>query len=272
MVDKVRKSRGKLDALELRAEDEHEHLPSLTHHVCGEAGVCDTEERGYPTPGNRSPLEIVLDASDGFIPLWEPNRVLRWRFNENSMGYFRSPERAKDALRNLMTEALVAWGDAAPIRFREVADTWDFEIRMSPTSNCSPDGCTLARAFFPDAGRHDLLLFPTMFGQSRKEVVDTFIHEIGHIFGLRHFFAKVTETAWPSEIFGTHSKFSIMNYGELSELTEKDKTDLRTLYQSVWNGALDNINGTPIVLFKPYHYSAANAVGAFPRLAAARCC
>ena len=41
-----------------------------------------------------------------------------------------------------------------------------------------------------------------MFAQNRKEQVDTFIHEIGHVFGLRHFFANISETAWPSEIFG----------------------------------------------------------------------
>ena len=65
-----------------------------------------------------------------------------------------------------------------------------------------------------------------MFTQARKEQVDTFIHEIGHIFGLRHFFANVSETAWPSEIFGRHENFSIMNYGALSELTDADKDDL----------------------------------------------
>lgn len=80
------------------------------------------------------------------------------------------------------------------------------------------------------------------------------IHEIGHIFGLRHFFAPELETPWPSVIFGEHKPFSIMNYGENSELTDTDKNDLKKLYKSVWSGQLTNINGTPIRLFKPYHY------------------
>ena len=71
----------------------------------------------------------------------------------------------------------------------------------------------LASAFFPDAGRHPLTIYPRMFTQSRKEQVDTLIHEIGHTFGLRHFFAQVSESAWPSVVFGTHQAFSIMNYG-----------------------------------------------------------
>ncbi|MBA3285358.1 MAG: hypothetical protein H0U27_09930 [Nitrosopumilus sp.] len=79
------------------------------------------------------------------------------------------------------------------------------------------------------------------------------IHEIGHIFGLRHFFANISESQWPSEIFGVHSKFSIMNYGELSALTDDDKKDLKSLYRSVWKGEIKEINGTPIRLVKPYH-------------------
>ena len=47
-----------------------------------------------------------------------------------------------------------------------------------------------------------------------------------------------------------------MNYGSKSELTGQDRSDLRNLYESVWNGVLDNVNGTPIVLFRPFHYAA----------------
>ena len=60
-----------------------------------------------------------------------------------------------------------------------------------------------------------------MFTQEPEEQVETLIHEIGHVFGLRHFFANVSETAWPSEIFGTHDTFSIMNYGRASQLTDR---------------------------------------------------
>ena len=52
-----------------------------------------------------------------------------------------------------------------------------------------------------------------MFTQSPEEQVETLIHEIGHVFGLRHFFAQLSETAWASEVFGTHDPLSIMNYG-----------------------------------------------------------
>lgn len=222
-------------------------------HLLKPGIVCDTEPRGYETPRGRSPLELVVDASEGFIPLWAKGVTLRWRFRETSMNNFVDPAAAKAEIRTLFAEALLEWGSAAPVAFTEDVDVWDFEIVVRPADNCSPLGCVLGSAFFPDAGRHQLVLYPELFKQSRQEQVETLIHEVGHIFGLRHFFAKVSETAWPSEVFGKHSKFSIMNYGDLSQLTDDDKDDLRRLYQSAWSGLLPHINGTPIRLVKPYH-------------------
>ncbi len=224
-------------------------------HKLGNAFVCETDSRGHATPQSRTPLELVLDASEGFIPLWEQGVTLRWRFNEVSLSLFPDPEAVKTDVRELLADALLAWGDAAPVKFSERDDAWDFEIVVRNNDRCTINGCTLARAFFPDAGRHDLEILPKMFTQSRKEQVDTLIHETGHVFGLRHFFAKVRESAWPSEVFGTHRAFSIMNYGHLSELTPEDRGDLKRLYSMAWSGALNNVNGTPIRLVKPFHAS-----------------
>lgn len=224
-------------------------------HVLRPGIVCDTERRGHPTPTPQGgdPTRIVFDASEGFIALWARDTTLRWRFRERSMTYFANPAAAKTEIGNLFGESIGAWGNAAPVTFTYDEDVWDLEIVMRNADDCDANGCVLASAFFPDSGRHQLYLYPKMFTQSSQEQVDTFIHEIGHVFGLRHFFAQVSESAWPSEIFGTHSKFSIMNYGALSELTTADRDDLRRLYQLAWSGALTNVNGTPIRFVKPYH-------------------
>ncbi|MDJ0616073.1 MAG: hypothetical protein QNJ63_04855 [Calothrix sp. MO_192.B10] len=222
-------------------------------HLYGHGAICDTDSRGYATPGNRTPLEIVLDASEGFIRLWAKDMTLRWRFQERSMSIFEEREVAKTAIKELLGEALLAWGEAAPVKFAQQDDLWDFEIVMRETDRCRINGCVLASAFFPDPGRHELVIYPRMLTQSRKEQVDTLIHEIGHIFGLRHFFANIREREWPSEVFGSHNAFSIMNYGHQSELTDDDKDDLKRLYQMVWSGELREINGTPIKLMEPFH-------------------
>ena len=167
---------------------------------------------------------------------------------------FENPEAAKTALRQLFGEALLAWGDAAPVRFSERHDAWDFEIVVRPEDKCTINGCTLASAFFPDPGRHELVIYPRMFAQVRAEQIETLAHELGHVFGLRHFFADVSETAWPVEIFGEHNKFSIMNYGANSTLTDTDRSDLTRLYEQVWNGDLTSINGTPVKLMRPFSH------------------
>ena len=227
--------------------------PDPEVHVLRRGVRCDTEARGHATPQGRSPLEIVVDASEGFIPLWAPETTLRWRFREQTMKYFKSPAQAKTEIRKLLGEAVLAWADAAPVKFSEKTDAWDFEIVMRKNDDCDANGCVLASAFFPDAGRHQLVLYPQMFEMDRKEQVDTILHEIGHVFGLRHFFANISETRWASEIFGVHKPFTIMNYGSQSVLTADDRNDLKKLYALAWSGELTHINGTPIKLVKPYH-------------------
>lgn len=229
-------------------------------HVLAPGILCATEPRGHATPRGRSPLELVVDASEGFVPLWAKNTTLRWRFHEVSIKrYFKKPTSAKAEIRKLLGEALLAWGDAMPVKFVEHKDVWDFEIVMRKSSDCDAMGCTLATAFFPDSGRHKIVLYPELFEYTRKEQVETLIHELGHVFGLRHFFAKISEQDWPSQIFGTHRKFSIMNYGNLSRLTDADRQDLKRLYASVWKGTLTSINGTPVRLVKPFHTLASSA-------------
>jgi hypothetical protein len=245
------------DPFRVRARAERTAEMEALVHSLGEGMICETDRRGHQTPRGKSPLELVVDASEGFVPLWEAGTILRWRFREQSLDYFEDPVAAKQAIRSLFAEALVAWGAAAPVMFKHDTDLWDFEIAMMSADQCNAFGCTLAAAFFPDAGRHQLKLYPKLFTQTRKEQVDTFVHELGHVFGLRHFFAQVGEKAWPSEIFGQHAKFSIMNYGALSELTETDKEDLTRLYELAWSGELPDVNGTPIRLVRPFSALAA---------------
>jgi hypothetical protein len=215
--------------------------------------VCKTDSLAFARPRNRPPVELVVDASEGFIPLWNKGTTLRWRFRDTSLRHFADIPAAKAALRRLLGEAVLAWGPAAPVKFAERQDAWDFEIVVEEARDCDVNGCTLAQAFFPDAGRHELLIFPDMFDQPKKEQVETLAHELGHVFGLRHFFALVSEKEWPAEVFGRHKAFSIMNYGTKSRLTAQDKADLKSLYQLAWSGQLNQINGTDIQLVRPHH-------------------
>lgn len=233
----------------LKPDPERDVVTDIQVQRLREGVICLTDYRAQ----KRSRFDLVVDASEGFIPLWAENQVLRWRFHAGSLEVFQDPVALMTATEELLASAITVWGYAAPVRFSKSDDNPDFEIVIELRDNCNPRGCTLARAFFPDSGRHTLHVFPKMFQQSPKEQVDTLAHEIGHVFGLRHFFAPDVEAQWPSEIFGEHRPFTIMNYGAQSELTDLDRSDLATLYQSAWKGTLTRINGTPIKLFKPYH-------------------
>ncbi|MEF8726716.1 MAG: matrixin family metalloprotease [Accumulibacter sp.] len=237
------------DKQTVEAKDKESTHVYATHHRCKTDGI------GFPTPRNQSPLRLVVDATEGFIPLWDKDATLRWRFDEKSFSHFADPAAAKQRIRELVGKAILLWGNAVPIRFAERNDSWDFEISVRNADDCGPTGCVLASAFFPDAGRHELTIYPRMFEQSEHEQLDTIAHELGHVFGLRHFFAKISETAWPSEIFGKHNPFSIMNYGANGEITQDDRSDLQNLYTMVWSKQLTHINGTPIKLVRPFHAS-----------------
>lgn len=126
--------------------------------------------------------------------------------DERSLMAFSDPGAAKAEIRTLLGEALVAWGDAAPVRFTEQRDAYDFEVVYTGSDDCDSSGCVLAASFFPDGGRHKFLLYPKMFEQVRKEQVETFEHEAGHIFGLRHWFANISETEWSSAVFTTPAR------------------------------------------------------------------
>ncbi len=208
-----------------------EELPPHVH-IIRKGVCCITEPRGHATPSGLDPIRLIVNAPGGFIPLWAKGTTLRWRFAERTLAPFSDPIVAESAIERLLAEAVLLWGDATPVKFAKRSDAWDFEIVVKRFDECNSDGCVLASAFFPDGGRHELSIYPRMFKQSRQEQIETMAHEIGHVFGLRHFFALVEETRWPAEQFGSDSKFTIMNYDDNSILTETDKADLIALYRA----------------------------------------
>lgn len=251
----MKSSKHKLIENDIFLLNTNSFLPTKEYkHIYKKRVICITDSKGYPEPDNKDLREIRLDASNSFIPLWEKGVTLNWRFNKSFGSFFQNPENAKAGVRNLFGEAIIAWQDACPIKFHEDEDAWDFEIAMH-AEDCDSSGCVLASAFFPAQGQDTFYIYPTMFKQSYEEQIETIEHEMGHIFGLRHFFANISEKKWKSELFGTETPFSIMNYGHDSKLTDTDRKDLKRLYDLVWSGQLTEINGTKIKKFVSYHMS-----------------
>jgi hypothetical protein len=257
----VERLQARPNPFKLRNPEEAAREVEPQMHVYGPNAQCITDTSlGKATPQDRrDPLELVLGVGgpgEGMIPLWAEDTTLRWRFRERSLALFEDPEGAKSFIQELVASALLLWGDGAPVRFAYREDSsWDFEIAMNWVSDCVVSdggrGCVLASAFFPARAQETLWLYPELFEQSAQEMIETIVHELGHCFGLRHYFAPEREPDWPAVVYGEHEPFSIMNYGSQSVLTDNDRADLKRLYQAAWGGELKEINGLPIRLVKP---------------------
>ncbi|QDU23395.1 reprolysin-like metallopeptidase [Urbifossiella limnaea] len=206
--------------------------------------VCSTEQRTDPN------LPIVVGGEAPEVRLWVAGTVLRWRCRKASFVFFSEPKKAMDGVKKLVTKAMGAWGAAAPVKLAYDEDDWDFEVVMNPADNRVGGGYTLARAFFPGGAQRMLMLYPRLFSLPETGVVATLCHELGHVFGLRHFFAVEQEggTAVP---FGEHRPKTIMNYGPNSTLTAADKADLARLYKEARAGTLTKLGRWPVKLVKP---------------------
>lgn len=95
----------------LRADEDSLSPPVLSSvHSYGDEKICITDHRGFSTPRGCNPEKLVLDASEGFIPLWVEGVNLRWRLNEHAVGFFQHPNAVKRTVRKLLSKALLAWG------------------------------------------------------------------------------------------------------------------------------------------------------------------
>ncbi|KAL9085039.1 MAG: hypothetical protein Q9165_007780 [Trypethelium subeluteriae] len=163
--------------------------------------------------------------------------------------------------------------DYAVKSFQAAADDWNainFGVTINRTtdrakanfvlvyykpSRDSFDKGTVARAFFPnkvdDVRCYDLALTDP---EERKYLKNTFLHEIGHIIGLRHEFAiKADEQGNGPEgmgaiQFGSENKHSVMSYDAVNYMQDTDKHDVVEFYKLPNRF---NINGVEITDFIP---------------------
>jgi hypothetical protein len=250
-----RKTAGTNDLLALKDDAQLLIETESQVHIIKPGFACKTESRAR----SRAEIEasLVVGATDGSISLWKENQVLYWRFDEVSLRPFRNSAKIMEIIQKMLFGAIGAWGDSAPIRFKENTDVYDFQVSVMTADLRQGSGLVAASSFFPGDGRKSKLrLYPTFFRSddlTDNERLETLIHELGHIFGLRHFFAAENDPLFSGGVFGVHNKLTIMNYGANSKLTNDDKNDLKSLYKAAWTGNLTNVNRTPIRLVTSPH-------------------
>ena len=78
--------------------------------------------------------------------------------------------------------------------------------------------------------------------------MNSLLHEIGHILGLRHEFALDRETDTPAQRFGSQNEHSVMSYDDINVIRDTDITDIKNFYD------LPNkyeLNGVPVTDYTP---------------------
>ncbi|KAB8207839.1 hypothetical protein BDV34DRAFT_223040 [Aspergillus parasiticus] len=94
------------------------------------------------------------------------------------------------------------------------------------------NGDTLAQAFFPNGKDFNTLnVYQRAFeGENIKNLMNIFLHELGHVLGLRHEFAAEREAGVRSSQIGTANPKSVMSYTFPPEIQESDKEYARQFY------------------------------------------
>ncbi|OQO08921.1 hypothetical protein B0A48_05811 [Cryoendolithus antarcticus] len=177
----------------------------------------------------------------GTIPRW--NKGAEINFAAYSGGYDKSDD-AVYAARQLNRAALYWNSLKVGVTFKWVGRLADAEFVLGYGGD---QGNTVARAFFPNANDlNNLFVYKRAFDADTKPVMwRFFLHELGHVLGLRHEFARIEGGAvhW-----GPDDPLSVMNYRpEAPMVTAQDIA----LTQAFYNYTKADIDGVPVQVFVP---------------------
>jgi hypothetical protein len=175
--------------------------------------------------------KIVLDDQTGVVPVWAQGQTLTWKYSVDAAFDKISKSKFEDWLK----QALAAWGDSAPVQVEgpKDSDDTDFTVVLYNDFFRYQGGYVLGQAFFPNTESKVFHIWPAPEGVGNY--VSTIEHELGHVFGLRHWFG-MQEGNVVYFRFDENDPVSIMNYGRDSKLTAKDKKDLKAFYHAIWSG------------------------------------
>ncbi len=163
--------------------------------------------------------QLFIGVARGSLCLWESGSTINWIARMDGYPSHRHAMEAASAL----FKATNRWNTAMDgrVRFQYVTRFDDACFQLVYGGN---RGAVFASAFFPDQWRNSLntlYVFDAQFTQkNRPYIVNTFLHELGHVLGLRHEHSHSGVPGWlPPEdrvngaesiVWGTRNPRSVM--------------------------------------------------------------
>jgi hypothetical protein len=167
-----------------------------------------------------------------YIPRWRtgPTKTVNFAVLENG---YPKPELAFLAADKL-NEAANEWNALKlGVQFEWVYKIEDAAFVLTYAKQVSPN--TLAEAFFPNSVDLNVLnVYPAAFEEGTVQYLkNIFLHELGHVLGLRHEFAPERETGadLKSVQVGPRNPTSVMAYEFPPQMQPSDIDSAKTFYQ-----------------------------------------
>ncbi|KAJ5973800.1 hypothetical protein N7481_011010 [Penicillium waksmanii] len=230
---------------------------SISQSLPPEAGSSTTKLERYPCI-TQKPTPAAIAGSVGVaalqvglgneIPRWKTGPTKTVNFAVLASGYPK-PELAFLAA-NKLHEAANEWNELnLGVQLEWVYKIEDAAFVLTYAKEVSPG--TLAEAFFPNNVDLNVLnVYPAAFEEGTVQYLkNIFLHELGHVLGLRHEFAPEKETDVKSVQIGPRNPTSVMAYEFPPQIQPSDIDSTKTFYQFTgkYFGNMQKTGRLPIV-------------------------
>jgi len=189
--------------------------------------ACVTQETLPITASASSdPLGIWIGAGN-IIPRWKKGQVVQF---VALAGGYPTPAHAYFAAYKL-NEAAIQWNSLnIGVTFKWVSNLQDAAFQLAYGGDL---GSVLARAFFPNANDlNTLFVYQKAFEPAISPYqTNIFLHELGHVLGLRHEFA--VQEGWGAVPFGQANPRSVMSYVFPPNIRDSDEDNVKSFYDFV---------------------------------------
>ncbi|KAF2149797.1 hypothetical protein K461DRAFT_281014 [Myriangium duriaei CBS 260.36] len=183
---------------------------------------CKTQEATQAAAGNSGPDKIMLGWKHE-VPRWKKPTKLKWAVYYNGWGADGQAAYAA----NKLNDAAKQWNAldlGVTFEWVDSIDDSTFALQYRKAA-----GSTLAEAFFPNEDMtNTVTVYQSAFDPRNIGSMDAiFLHELGHVLGLRHEFAQIEGDFVP---FGARNPKSVMSYNFPPAMQDSDKVDTQGFY------------------------------------------